>query len=109
MSASFSSNPVADLTQQVATMRMASESSHLPQPHVSIGTAGPILDGHDVYYKAKAVDEMGDDPFITSDGNVNMYTIQTWAGADFNSQGSAWYWSPELKTAQKYKEYAEQR
>jgi hypothetical protein len=90
-------------------MSMASESNHLPQSHVSIGTSSPILDDHEVYYKAKAVDEMGEQPFITSDGSIDMRAIRTYPGGDFNHKYNAWYWTPELETAHQYKGYAEKR
>jgi hypothetical protein len=108
-----SSNPVASLAIQAASLSISSGIDHLPQPRINIGMAGPILADHEVYYKTMAVDDtsmhIGGGPFIRADGSINMQAIATWKGGDFNPQNDAWYWTPDLETAEQYKGFALRR
>jgi hypothetical protein len=109
-SASSSTNPAATLTQQVATLSLASKISHFPQAHVTVGAHVPRLPNHEVFYKAKCIDEMTDnEQFILSDGSVNMDAIWTLSGGDFNPRSEAWYWTPEYETAVKYRDWSADR
>lgn len=106
---SSSSEPTA-LAQHVATMSLASDSGHLPQTHISIGAAEPILPDHKIFYKAKAVNEMSENHmFIAEDGSINMRAISSYRGGDFNPVDHAWYWTPEYETAVKYRDWAVHR
>ncbi|KAK7530774.1 uncharacterized protein J3D65DRAFT_136743 [Phyllosticta citribraziliensis] len=83
-------------------------------PHVKVGAAEPLLEDHEVYYMATAVDEMGYlTPFITSHSSFDMRAISTHrlGRGDFNGRSlqECWYWTPELETATRYREYARQR
>ena len=61
--------------QQLATMSKASESSYPRRSYVMVETAGPIHDGHKVYFKVQAVDEMGEDSSIIPDARLKCSRI----------------------------------
>ncbi|KAK7534828.1 uncharacterized protein J3D65DRAFT_591484 [Phyllosticta citribraziliensis] len=85
-------------------------SSRFPHPHVYVGNAGPMLADHEVFYKAKAIDEIASDKaFIDENGNIEMDVIRSHAGGDFNPREPAWYFTAEKDTAHAYKAYAEKR
>ncbi|KAK7517933.1 hypothetical protein IWZ03DRAFT_377486 [Phyllosticta citriasiana] len=108
--AASSSATMTELSQGVASMSTASVTSHFPQAHVFIRDARPTLPDHDVFYKAKAVEELSTDTaFITASGKVDMDVIQSYPGGDFNPRYVAWYFTAEKETAYEYKAYAELR
>ncbi|KAK8157600.1 hypothetical protein BKA80DRAFT_312060 [Phyllosticta citrichinensis] len=108
--ASSSSEAITELSRRVASLSTESTSSHFPQPHVYVGNAGPVLADHEIFYKAKAIDEIASDKtFIDGNGNIEMDVIRTHAGGDFNPREPAWCFTAEKDTAHAYKAYAEIR
>lgn len=103
--------PVADAeSEPVATVNVASETQHLPLAHVRVVEAAEPLEDYQTYYKAKSVDEIvSREQFISSDGSINFWPLRSWPGGDFNPNDFAWYWTPQRKCAERYKEFAEIR
>ncbi|KAH8711923.1 hypothetical protein GQ44DRAFT_714129 [Phaeosphaeriaceae sp. PMI808] len=107
--ASSSSDPIAP-AHHVATVSFASDSGYLPQTHISVGAAEPILPDHKIFYKAKSAYEMAEHHMlIAEDGSINMRPISSYCGGDFNPVDRAWYWTPEYETAVKYRDWAVER
>jgi hypothetical protein len=77
----------------------------LPRAYVATQEAPPTLSDHVILYKGKAVGDLNEEMFVLEDGSVNMQSIETQAGGDFNQQAVAWYWTEEEETAEIYREW----
>jgi hypothetical protein len=94
-----------------ATINMTTQDFHLPSAHVAIleGDA-PTRPNHVLLYKGKAYwDLRGSQELIGADGSIDMSTLSTPSGGDFNSSFNAHYWTPEKDTAERYREWAARR
>lgn len=93
-----------------ATINMTSRDFQFPEAHVVMQTDADILDGHVSLYKGKAhMDLQHTGDIINDDGSVNLSTLATHSGGDFNWSFSAHYWSPEKETAEEYRQYVARR
>jgi hypothetical protein len=91
------------------TLSTTLEDFHLPQNHVAVSAAGPILPDHVVLYKGKAADEMFSTNFIREDGSINIIALQSHTGGDFNHVNPAYYFSTQRDVAEQYRAWAEER
>lgn len=80
---------------------MTSEDHHLPATYVTVQHEPSILQDHYVLYKAKAAAEMGEPQWFQDDGSLNMAALASDPGCDYNFGAPAWYWTPEVETAEK--------
>jgi hypothetical protein len=90
-----------------ATLNVMPEDDYLPKNFVTVDKPSEVLEDHYVLYKAKAVTDMGD--WIRDDGSLDMNTIATYGGGDFNHANAALYWTPETETAEEYRAWAARR
>ncbi|KAL8646501.1 MAG: hypothetical protein Q9210_006111 [Variospora velana] len=67
----------------------------------------PNLPHHTTLWKAAPAAQGRD--WIQSDGSLTGPFLQTMPGGDFNSRESAYYWTLERATAQRYHDYAATR
>ena len=115
-SSNASTQPLHLNPMLTTTILHTPEDDLLPQTHVTVAAAGPILPDHMVLYKGKGVTELSNMtasgqpmPFITHDGKINMISIRSYPGGDFNMNEDAWYWTPEEATAEQYRAWAARR
>lgn len=92
-----------------ATLNMTSEDHHLPKTYVTVQAASPILPDQCVLYKAKAAAEIGEPQWIEDDGSHDLRATSSYSGCDFNWERSAWYWTPEVETAEQYRAWSSRR
>lgn len=78
-------------------------------PAVRIGAPAAALGDHYVLYQGRVAHTDKDTPLIAPDGAVDLTSIDTPAGGDFNARERASYWTPEAATAELYRGYAERR
>lgn len=78
-------------------------------PAVRIGAPAAALGDHYVLYQGRVAHTDEDTPLIAPDGAVDLTSIDTAAGGDFNARERASYWTPEAATAELYRGYAERR
>ena len=90
-----------------ATFNVMPEDYYLPKNFVAVDKPSEVLEDHYVLYKAKAAIDMGD--WIQDDGSLQMSTIETHSGGDFNHRNTALYWTPEAETAEEYRAWAARR
>lgn len=93
-------------------MSAIAKDLNFPEANVRIGAPAPALDDHYVFYKGRVAHTEEDRPyrpFIGPDGSIDLTTIDTPAGGDFNAHHFASYWTPEEATAELYRGYAERR
>jgi hypothetical protein len=95
-------------TTATAFLNIASEEA-LPRTYIAIQAAPPALPDHYIFYKGKAAADIYEKMFIREDGSVNMNVIETHSGGDFNRRKTAWYWTREEATAEKYRQWGEIR
>lgn len=82
----------------------------MPSTFVSVQEKPDVLPDHYLLYKGKAVAEINaDNPLILNDGSVNMASLESLKGGDFNEQEGAWYFSKEPETAERYRAWAAER
>jgi hypothetical protein len=86
-----------------------SKSNELPSTCVTVQTKPEVLPDHVILYKGKIIGDMQRENFIFQDGRINMRSIVTQAGGDFNQQTDAWYFTKEEATAEKYRKWGEVR
>jgi len=86
-----------------------SKSNVLPSTYVAVQAKPEVLPDHVILYKGKSVGDMQRENFIFPDGRINMYSIVTQAGGDFNQRMDAWYFTKEEATAEKYRKWGELR
>ncbi|KAJ5289162.1 hypothetical protein N7478_002192 [Penicillium angulare] len=93
--------------QPVATINMTSEDFHLPPTCTTIVDGDiPLLPDHIALYKGKAHGEMRSSrQLISSDGTINLSSLYSPPGGDFNSMGNAQYWTPDKEIAEKYRQW----
>lgn len=91
-----------------STINMTTSDFNLPAAHVALSeTEPPILPNHVVLYKGKAYWDLRETlRIIQDDGSIDMTTLATPAGGDFNSNFNAHYWIPEKDTGQRYQQWA---
>jgi hypothetical protein len=104
------SNPTATITF------LEINDDTFPNAHVVIAAMAPTLPDHTTLYKGKSsVELVGGNPdaplasLILPDGSVNMRSLSTYEGGDFNQSNVAWYWTPEEATAEMYRKWAAAR
>lgn len=85
------------------------EGNILPSTYVAIQSTPAALPDHYILYKGKAVGNMDEEAFVSEDGSINMLSVRTEVGGDFNPEMPAWYWSKELETAEQYRRWGEAR
>ncbi|KAH7408883.1 hypothetical protein BKA64DRAFT_595504 [Cadophora sp. MPI-SDFR-AT-0126] len=85
------------------------QSDALPAAYVSVDSPPSILPGHIVLYKGKSSVELLSERFIREDGSINMGSIESMKGGDFNQRRGAWYFSREEATAEQYRQWAAAR
>lgn len=93
----------------ITAINMTTNDHNLPESFVALDTQGPILPDHVVLYKGKAATGMPTQPFIESDGSLNMAALASHGGGDFDFSDPAWYWTPEKEVAELYRQWAEAR
>ncbi|KAK7557763.1 hypothetical protein JOL62DRAFT_159712 [Phyllosticta paracitricarpa] len=85
-------------------------SRKAPCAVTELSQGGTPLPDHDVFYKAKAVEEISTDKvFIEPSGAIDMDVILSHAGGDFNPRQYAWYFTADKEVAYEYKSYVELR
>lgn len=80
--------------------------------HVAVvaETYDETLPEHITLYKGKSAGElMAGVVFIRDDGSVNLNAIATYPGGDFNHVNVAWYWTPQIAAAERYRLWAADR
>lgn len=98
-----------------ATISGPSRSSHFPVPHVMVTAAPEPKEGHVYLMKGKSLGEMWHKPgepalnFIGDNGEVNLSTISSNTGGDWNGSRRKYYFTPDLEIAEKYREWAADR
>jgi hypothetical protein len=94
-----------------ATFTGEPEDCKVPKAHVAIQADAPLLEDHLVLYMGKAIHQSTDptELLIGEDGILNMRALRTYPGGDFHFDNSAWYWTPERETAERYRQYAARR
>jgi hypothetical protein len=110
--ASFSSSqqPAIPPPTALANVLTTSEEHGLPSAWVSVEAAPPKPEGYVALYKGKSPIELaGGEGFIQDDGAINMNSIRTESGGDFNHINYAWYWTEERETAEEYRQWAASR
>jgi hypothetical protein len=108
--ASSSTQPT--ITPSVASgtsVYIKSKSNELPSTFVTVQTKPEVLPDHVILYKGKIIGDIQRENFIFQDGRINMRSIVTQAGGDFNQQTDAWYFTKEEATAEKYRKWGEVR
>ncbi|KAH7128456.1 hypothetical protein B0J11DRAFT_271760 [Dendryphion nanum] len=108
VSAAESSQPTP--SQPTITMDTESDNRHLPEPHVAVIVKPTIHPNHVTLYKGKAPADI--DPteqLIQDDGTLNLISILSRSGGDFNLDRDAWYFTPEIGTAEQYRLFAATR
>jgi hypothetical protein len=98
----------------IPTATIDTDDFNFPFAHVTVAKAGPILQDHTVLYKGKGIGGLSGAsgrplPFIMQSGGVNMMSIRTLPGGDFNQNQDAWYWTPDRETAEFYRRWAARR
>lgn len=92
---------------QTTTLTMTSEDYNLPRNYVTVQSASPVLPDHYVLYKSRAASDM--EGWIQEDETLNMTSISSYGGCDFNYGSVACYWTPELETAEIYRAWIQRR
>ncbi|KAK7735540.1 hypothetical protein SLS53_007453 [Cytospora paraplurivora] len=103
-----SNMPKQDPTESLSMSAIAKDLN-IPENNVRIGAPAAALDDHQILYKGRVAHTDEDMPFIGPDGSINLTSIDTPAGGDFNARELASYWTPEEATAELYRGYAERR
>ncbi|OQD70069.1 hypothetical protein PENDEC_c027G03858 [Penicillium decumbens] len=100
--------PGPDIT---ATINMTIQDFNLPSTHVALLEGGPpALPNHILLYKGKAHQELRETKrLIRADGSIDISTLSTSPGSDFNWSFNAQYWTPEKDTAERYRQWAARR
>lgn len=103
---------IADKNKGVAaTINLTTQDFRLPPNQVVSSEDDPATrPDHTVLYKGKAYWDMRESQqLIRDDGSIDMSTLSSPAGGDFNSNVLALYWTPEKETAERYREWAARR
>ncbi|CAN8098057.1 unnamed protein product [Discula destructiva] len=100
--------PAQDPAESMSMSAMAKDLK-FPEANVRIEAPAAALGDHYVFYKGRAAQTDEDRPFIGADGSLDLTSIDTPAGGDFNARKLASYWTPEEATAELYRGYAERR
>jgi hypothetical protein len=109
-SSSSSQQPAIPPPTALANIRTTSEEHGLPLTWVSVEAAPPKPEGYVALYKGKSpIELVGGEGFIQDDGAINMNSIRTESGGDFNHINYAWYWTEERETAEEYRQWAASR
>lgn len=103
------SNVPAQDPNETVSMSSLQKDLNFPEDNVRIGPPAPALDDHHVLYKGRAAHTAEDTPLIGPDGSIDLTSIDTLPGRDFNARKLASYWTPEEATAEMYRVYAVRR
>ncbi|KAL3422114.1 hypothetical protein PVAG01_06270 [Phlyctema vagabunda] len=79
------------------------DEDNLPSVYLATQTAQPVLEGHYLLYKGKSIGDIGEGIFLRDDGSVNMFSIETHRGGDFNHRENAWYFTKQKDTGEQYR------
>lgn len=90
-------------------MSAIAKDLNFPEINVRIGAPAAALADHHTLYKGRVAHTDEHRPFIGPDGSIDLTSIDTRAGGDFNARKLASYWTPEEATAELYRGYAERR
>lgn len=103
------SNIPAQDSNESLSMSAITKDLKFPENNVRIGAPAAALDDHHVFYKGRAAHIDEDMPLIGLDGSINLTSIDTLPGGDFNARKLASYWTPEEATAELYRLFAVRR
>ncbi|PBP26434.1 hypothetical protein BUE80_DR002702 [Diplocarpon rosae] len=107
----FDEQPTATNAESSVTVTASAPSDIelLPSAFVVIESqAPPIRPDHHVWYKGRGVISITN-PLFHEDGSINMLSIKTEMGGDFNQARIAWYFTPEKETAKLYRAFTAKR
>lgn len=90
-------------------MSAIAEDLKFPEANVRIGAPSAAIADHSVFYKGRVAHTDEDRPLIGLDGSIDLTSIDTPAGGDFNARKLASSWTPEEATAELYRGYAQTR
>ncbi|PBP22641.1 hypothetical protein BUE80_DR006567 [Diplocarpon rosae] len=92
-----------------STTSASNQLGFLPSTFVVIESqAPPIRPNQHVWYKGRGVTGIRN-PLFLDNGGINMLSIKTEMGGDFNQCKLAWYFSPEKEAAELYRSWAARR
>ncbi|GAD92740.1 hypothetical protein NECHADRAFT_94396 [Paecilomyces variotii No. 5] len=90
-----------------ATINMTPQDFRFPAAHIAIDSKSTILADHVVLYKEKGFRDLKiPRTIIENDGSIDLWSLRTTEGGDFNSREQAHYWTPEKDTAERYRKWA---
>ena len=98
-----------DSSRPYATLNVEPGSFGLPRTWVAVQEAEPVPRDHCILYKGIAALNTDYMEWVRHDGSISMKALATYRGGDFNFSDDAWYWTPELETAEQYRSFAERR